>query len=105
MLQYEIIIYWSNVDELYIADAPELPTCMAHGETYEEALKSIQEAMEFWIETAREDGDEVPQPLGWSLPDSDPIDPENIPSIPSMETLRKRLAERGESGKKRKKAS
>ncbi len=64
MLQYEIIIYWSNVDEVYIADVPELPGCMAHGDTYEEALKSITEAMEFWIDTAREDGAEVPQPKG-----------------------------------------
>ena len=102
MLKYEIVIAWSDEDQLYIADAPELPTCMAHGETYEEALKSIQEAMEFWIETAREDGDDVPQPLGWSLPDSDPVDSEDIPSV---EILRKRLEQRVRKANTRKKAS
>ncbi len=64
MLKYEIIIYWSNVDKVYIADVPELPGCMAHGDTYEEALKSITEAMDFWIEVAQERKEEVPQPKG-----------------------------------------
>ena len=64
MLKYEIIIYWSNVDKVYIADVPELPGCMAHGDTYEEALKSITDAMDFWIEVAQERKEEVPQPKG-----------------------------------------
>ncbi len=64
MLKYEIIIYWSNIDKVYIADVPELPGCMAHGDTYEEALKSITEAMDFWIEVAQERKEEVPQPKG-----------------------------------------
>ena len=67
MLKYEIIIFWSDVDDVYVADVPELPGCMAHGDTYEEALKSISEAMEFWIETAEEDGMDVPEPKGRRL--------------------------------------
>ncbi len=64
MLKYEIIIYWSNVDDVYVADVPELPGCMAHGDTYEEALKSITEAMDFWIEVAQERKEKVPEPKG-----------------------------------------
>ncbi len=99
MLKYEITIAWSDEDQLYIAEAPELPTCMAHGGTYEEALKSIQEAMGFWIEVAQERKEKVPKPKGWSLPGSDPIDSEDVPSI---ETLRKRLEERAREEKRRK---
>ena len=67
MLKYEIIIFWSDADEAYVADVPELPGCMAHGDTYEDALKSISEAMEFWIDTAKEDGAEIPEAKGRRL--------------------------------------
>ena len=62
MLKYEIVIFWSDEDDLYIAYAPELPGCMAHGDSYEDALKSITEAMEFWLEVSREVKDRVPEP-------------------------------------------
>lgn len=62
MLQYEIVIFWSDEDDLYIAYAPELPRCMAHGDTYQDALKNILDAMEFWIDTAKETGKPVPKP-------------------------------------------
>lgn len=102
MLKYEIVIAWSDEDQLYIAEAPELPGCMAHGDTYVEAVESVQEAMELWLEVAREFKDSIPEPKGWSLPGSDPIAPEDIPSF---ETMRKRLEERTREGKKRKRAS
>jgi len=54
MTKYEIIIYWSNEDELYIAEVPALPGCIAHGNSEESALKSIKEAMSLWLDTARE---------------------------------------------------
>ena len=60
--KYEIIIYWSKEDKLFIAEVPELPGCMAHGKSYEEALKNIKEAIELWIETAKEFGDPIPEP-------------------------------------------
>ena len=98
MLRYEITIAWSDEDELYIAEAPELPGCMAHGETYMEAVESIQEAMELWLEVAREFKDRVPEPKGWSLPESDPIPLEDIPSIKTLRTqIEKRAQE--EKGK------
>jgi predicted RNase H-like HicB family nuclease len=67
MQRYEIIIYWSNEDEIFIAEAPELPGCMAHGDTEESALQNIKEAIQLWIDTAREFGDPVPEPKGRRL--------------------------------------
>ncbi len=64
MDRYEIIMYWSNEDDAFIAEVPELPGCMAHGDTYEEALANIKEAMRLWVDTAREFGDPVPEPRG-----------------------------------------
>ena len=62
MEKYEIIIFWSNEDQVYIADVPELPGCMAHGDTHELALTHAKEAMQLWLNTAREFGDTISQP-------------------------------------------
>ena len=67
MHKYEIIIYWSNEDATFVAEAPELPGCMAHGDTQEAALQHINDAMDLWLETAREFGDPVPEPKGERL--------------------------------------
>ena len=67
MHKYEIIIYWSNEDQVYIAEVPELPGCMAHGNTQEAALKTANEAIQLWIDTAKEFGDPVPEPKGHRL--------------------------------------
>ena len=64
MSKHEVIIYWSQPDAAFIAEVPELPGCMAHGETPQGALKQAQEAIELWLQTAREFGDEIPQPQG-----------------------------------------
>ncbi len=64
MERYEIIMYWSREDEAFIAEVPELPGCMAHGDTQEDALASIKEAMRLWLDTAREFGDSIPEPRG-----------------------------------------
>ncbi|MEG4021816.1 MULTISPECIES: type II toxin-antitoxin system HicB family antitoxin [unclassified Microcoleus] len=62
MLRYEIILYWSQEDQAFIAEVPELPRCAADGETYQEALQNIQIVMQEWIETAEELGPYIPQP-------------------------------------------
>ncbi len=62
MVKYEIIIYWSDEDEAFIADVPELPGCMADGQTYQEALSNAESIIDEWIETARKLGREIPQP-------------------------------------------
>ena len=64
MYKYELIVYWSEEDQAYIAEVPELPGCMADGATYEEALESVQVTISEWIETARTLGREVPVPKG-----------------------------------------
>ena len=67
MYRYEIILYWSNEDRAFIAEAPELPGCTAHGDDQETALANVKDAMRFWIDTAREFGRPLPEPKGERL--------------------------------------
>jgi predicted RNase H-like HicB family nuclease len=67
MNKFEIIIYWSAADEAFIAELPELPGCVAHGDTQENALKNAQDAISLWLDTAREFGDPIPEPKGRRL--------------------------------------
>jgi len=62
--RYEIIIYWSSEDNAYLAEVPELPGCMADGETYHNALSNAEQIIEEWIETALKVGRSIPQPRG-----------------------------------------
>ena len=62
MDKYEIIIFWSNEDDAFIAEVPELPGCMAHGDTHESALKNLRKAMQLWMKTAKEFGHAIPKP-------------------------------------------
>lgn len=64
MTKYEMIIYWSEEDQAYIAEVPELPGCMADGSNYQEAVKNAEIVIEEWITTARELGRNVPDPKG-----------------------------------------
>ncbi|MGB3207058.1 MAG: type II toxin-antitoxin system HicB family antitoxin [Crinalium sp.] len=64
MIHYEIIIYWSQEDEAFIAEVPELPGCAADGATYQEALQNIEVVMQEWIETAKQLGRSIPEPKG-----------------------------------------
>ena len=64
MVKYEIIIYWSQDDEAFIAEVPEIPGCAADGDTYQQALDNVQVTIREWIETATELGREVPEAKG-----------------------------------------
>ena len=64
MIKYEVIIYWSNDDRSFIAEAPELPGCAADGATYQEALTNLEIVIQEWIETAKELGRSIPKPKG-----------------------------------------
>ena len=64
MSRYEMIIFWSDEDEFYVVEVPELPGCMADGKTYEEAIENAQVVISEWIETARSLGREIPVPKG-----------------------------------------
>ncbi len=65
MHKYEVDIYWSQEDGLFIAEVPELAGCMAHGDSPGGALANAQDAIGLWLDTARELGREIPEPRGW----------------------------------------
>ena len=61
-MEYSIFIQYDNVDKIFVVSIPELPGCMAHGKTKEQALKEIDIAKDLWIETAKEEGLQIPKP-------------------------------------------
>lgn len=61
-VRYKIVIFWSDEDQAFVADVPELPGCMAHGDSYESALASVREAICLWLDTATEFGHPIPEP-------------------------------------------
>jgi predicted RNase H-like HicB family nuclease len=65
--KYEVIIYWSEEDRSYIAEAPELPGCAADGPTYRQALANVEVVIQEWIDRAKELSRPIPQPKGWLL--------------------------------------
>ncbi len=64
MIRYEMIVYWSEEDEAFIVEVPELPGCMADGATYQEAVANAEVIVQEWIEAARELGRPIPEPKG-----------------------------------------
>jgi len=64
MIRYELIIYWSEQDQAFVVEVPELPGCMADGATYQDALANAEAVIQEWIETAQELGRLVPEPRG-----------------------------------------
>lgn len=64
MSKYEIIIYWSEDDQAFVAEVPELAGCMADGANYREALENVEVIIQEWIEAAQELGRPIPQPIG-----------------------------------------
>ena len=63
-MRYELIIYWSNADDSFIVEVPELAGCMADGATYEEAIANAQLIVQEWIDTAKSLGRPIPEPRG-----------------------------------------
>jgi predicted RNase H-like HicB family nuclease len=64
--RYEVIIYWSDEDDAFIAEVPELPGCAADGATYQEAIANAEVVIQEWVETARELGRSIPERRGRS---------------------------------------
>ena len=62
MKDYHVNIFYSEEDDCYIADIPDLPNCSAFGETPDKALKEVQIAKDLWIKTAKEMGKRIPKP-------------------------------------------
>ena len=63
-MKYGVVLQWSDEDEAFIAEVPELPGCAADGETYQEALSNVAVIIEHWIETAQSLGRSIPEPRG-----------------------------------------
>jgi predicted RNase H-like HicB family nuclease len=63
-IKYELIIYWSEADQAFIVEVPELPGCAADGSTYQEAVQNAEVIIREWIETAQELGRPIPKPKG-----------------------------------------
>ena len=63
-IKYELIIYWSDQDDAFIVEVPELAGCKADGETYEEAIVNVKNVISDWIDTAKSLGREIPKPKG-----------------------------------------
>ena len=63
-VKYELILYWSEVDQSFIVEVPELSGCAADGETYQEAVQNAEVVIQQWIETAQEVGRPIPEPKG-----------------------------------------
>lgn len=64
MSKYEMIIYWSEDDEAFVVEVPELPGCMADGKTYHEAIANAETIIEEWLDTAKELGRPIPEAKG-----------------------------------------
>jgi predicted RNase H-like HicB family nuclease len=64
MIRYEMIVYWSEEDNAYIVEVPELPGCMADGQTYHEAITNAEAVIQEWLQTAQELGRSIPVPRG-----------------------------------------
>jgi len=63
-IRYELIIYWSEDDQCFVVEVPELPGCMADGRSYAEAVANAEIAILHWIETAKDLGRPIPEPRG-----------------------------------------
>lgn len=63
-IKYELIIYWSAADQCFVVEVPELPGCMADGDSYEDAVFNVKRVIQEWVETARELGRPIPEPKG-----------------------------------------
>ncbi len=64
LIRYELVIYWSEQDSTFIVEVPELPGCMADGQTYQEAVTNVEIVIQEWIDTAKELGRSIPPPKG-----------------------------------------
>lgn len=67
MTGYQVLLTWAEEDRIFVARVPDLPGCAAHGESREEALRHVREAIDFWLETAREDGETIPPAQRYEL--------------------------------------
>ncbi|MGH3978766.1 MAG: type II toxin-antitoxin system HicB family antitoxin [Pseudonocardiaceae bacterium] len=65
---YRIEVFWSDEDEVWIADVPDLPRCSAHGPAPHDAVAEVEQAIEAWLDAARATGRSVPEPSRRAAP-------------------------------------
>lgn len=65
-IHYSMNIQWDNDDEIFVVTVPELPGCVTHGKTYEEAVQQGKDAIESWLMVAKEFGDPIPEPFSYA---------------------------------------
>lgn len=64
MNKYEIIIFWSEPDNCFVAEIPKLKGCFAHGDSHDEALKEVKNVAKEWLKIAKKEGWVIPEPKG-----------------------------------------
>lgn len=62
--RYELVVYWSQDDDGFVVEVPELPGCMSDGKTYQEAVSNAEIVIAEWVETAKALGRTIPEPKG-----------------------------------------
>lgn len=62
MGDYHVNVFWSDEDDCYVADIPDLRYCSAFGDSAEQALHEVLQAKQAWLETARAEGRPIPSP-------------------------------------------
>ena len=65
--RYQILVTWSPEDESFLAQVPDLPGCMAHGDTEVEVLDSARDAIKLYLDVLSEEGESVPEPREYHL--------------------------------------
>lgn len=72
--KYDILLRWEKRDRVFVAEVPELPGCLAHGQTRQMALQAAEKAIVLWVQSAKEEGRVIPEPTGSVLPAGRPDD-------------------------------
>jgi predicted RNase H-like HicB family nuclease len=65
---YPIDVFWSDIDQVWIANVPDLQFCSGHGDTPHAAVEEVEIAVEVWLEAARRNGLDIPRPSQRSMP-------------------------------------
>ena len=67
MSRFQILVAWSPEDRVFVAQVPDLPGCIAHGETESEAVENADTAIELYLEDLIESGSSIPEPRQYHL--------------------------------------
>ena len=100
MTKYQVVLWWSDADNAFLAMAPQLPGCIMDGETPEAALRALDEVIAMWMEDARESGWRIPEPAGKMVPVRDEFSWKPIELLGEAETTKPRALKTASQTKK-----